>query len=135
MPVFIHADYLDAIGTADQVEIGEAARAARELAYAEFMTTEGMISEFLRRWSDRGPLMRDRAIEIARAMYLRPGTVISVDFAQFTIALDAYRGEFRDSALTLEDVIAVQLLRESDSTDILSANFEFQRYGLRPLMA
>ena len=135
MPVFIHADYLDAIGAADSVAVGRAVETADALAYAEFITTEGMISEFLRRWSDRGPLMRDRAIEVARALYLRPGTVTSVDFAQFTIALEAYRNEFRESALTLEDVIAVQFLRESNSTDILSANSEFQRYGLRPLMA
>ena len=94
-----------------------------------------MISEFLRRWSDRGPLLRDRAIELSRTLYLRRGTVQTVDFARFVTALDAYRSEFRDSALTLEDVIAVQLLRESDSTDILSSNTEFQRYGLRPLMA
>ena len=135
MPVFIHADYLDAIVAADSVAIGRAVEIADGLAYAEFITTEGMISEFLRRWSDRGPLLRDRAIELSRTLYLRRGTVQTVDFARFVTALDAYRSEFRDSALTLEDVIAVQLLRESDSTDILSSNTEFQRYGLRPLMA
>ena len=135
MPVFIHADYLDAIGAADSVAVGSAVETADGLAYAEFITTEGMISEFLRRWSDRGPLLPDRAIELARTLYLRRGTVQTVDFARFITALDAYRNEFRESTLTLEDVIAVLFLRESNSTDILSANTEFQRYGLRPLMA
>ena len=72
---------------------------------------------------------------MARTFYLRRGTVQAVDFARFVTALDAYRNEFRESALTLEDVIAVLLMRESDSTDILSANPEFELYGLRPLMA
>ena len=134
MPAFIHADFLDAISDADPVTIARVEAIADDLAHAQFVTTEGMISEFLRRRAHRGPLLRDRAVETARAFYLRRGTVQRVDFARFVTALDAYRNEFRDSTLTLEDVIAVLLMRESDSTDILSANLEFQRYGLRPLL-
>ena len=135
MAVFIHADYLDALTSPDSIVADRVTRLGEDLAYAQVVTTEGMISEFLRRWADRGPFLRDRAVEMARTFYLRRGTVQAVDFARFVTALDAYRNEFRESALTLEDVIAVLLMRESDSTDILSANPEFQRYGLRPLMA
>ena len=38
MPVFIHADYLDAIGAGDSVAVGRAAETADSLAYAEFIT-------------------------------------------------------------------------------------------------
>ena len=135
MPVFIHADFLDAISAADPIMAGRVTRLAEDLTYAQFVTTEGMISEYLRRWAERGPFLRNRAVETSRTLYLRRGTVQAIDFSRFVTALDTYRNEFRDSTLTLEDVIAVLLLRESDSTDILSANTEFRRYGLRPLMA
>lgn len=102
--------------------------------YEALITTEGMISQFLHQTANEGSGERANAVEVARALFLRPGTVHRTDFAQFTAALDAYRNEFRDSILTLEDVIAVLLLRETDSTDILSANPEFHRFGLRPLM-
>ncbi len=94
-----------------------------------------MVSQFLHWTAGEGPEERSNAVNVARALFLRPGIIHRADSAQFTSALDAYRNEFRESTLTLEDVIAVQFLRESNSTDILSANSEFQRYGLRPLMA
>ena len=135
MPVLIHSDFLLATSVHDH-PLRDSARAAMEaVEYEPLMTTEGMISQFLHWIAEAGPEERSNAVRVARALYLRPGTVQRTDFAQFTTALDAYRNEFRDSTLTLEDVIAVQLLRETNSIDILSANAEFRRYGLRPLMA
>ena len=135
MPVFIHSDFLIASSRREHPLKASAETAIRGLEYERLFTTEGMISQFLDRTAQEGRVERRHAVEVARGLYLRPGTIQRVDFAQFATALDAYRNEFRDSTLTLEDVIAVLLLRESDSTDILSANTEFQRYGLRPLMA
>ena len=135
MPVLIHADFLVASSIRDHPLNDRAQAAMAEVQYEPLITTEGMISQFLHWTAALGPEERGNAVNVARALYLRPGIVHRTDFAQFTAALDAYRNEFRDSTLTLEDVIAVLLLRESDSTDILSANIEFQRYGLRPLMA
>ncbi len=134
MPVLIHADFLLVTSLRDH-PLRDSARAAMEaMHYEALITTEGMISQFLHQTANEGSGERANAVEVARALFLRPGTVHRTDFAQFTAALDAYRNEFRDSILTLEDVIAVLLLRETDSTDILSANPEFHRFGLRPLM-
>lgn len=134
MPVFIHSDFLVANTRRDHPLKERADDAIEEVRYERLITTEGMVSQYPDRTARAGGDLRRRSVEVARGLYLRPGTVRRIDFAQFTTALDAYRNEFRDSALTLQDVIAVQLLRGTDSTDILSANSEFQRYGLRPLL-
>jgi len=135
MPVFIHSDFLIANTRRDHPLKERADDAIEEVRYERLITTEGMVSQYLDRTARTGGDLRRRAVEVARGLYLRPGTVHRIDFAQFTTALDAYRSEFRDSALSLEDVIAVLLMRGTDSTDILSANTEFPRYGLRPLMS
>lgn len=135
MSVLIHADFLLANSVRDHHLHHSALVAIEQVEYEPLVTTEGMISQFLHWTAATGPEERSNAVRVARALYLRPGTVRRTDFAQFTIALDAYRNEFLESTLTLEDVIAVQLMRETDSTDILSANPEFQRFGLRPLIA
>ena len=135
MPVLIHSDFLVATSTNNHPMQNIARSAMEEKQYERLFTTEGMISQFLHQVAGQGPQERSKAVNTAQTLFLRSSLVQRTDFAQFTTALDAYRNEFRDSTLTLEDVIAVLLLRESDSTDILSANTEFQRYGLRPLMA
>ena len=135
MPVFIHSDFLIATSRREHPLKANAETAIGGLQYERLFTTEGVISQFLDRTARESHVERRHAVEVVRGLYLRPGTIQRVDFARFTTALDAYRGEFGDSTLTLEDVIAVLLMRESDSTDILSANPEFQRYGLRPLLA
>ena len=135
MPVLIHSDFLVAISIDNHPTQFIARTAMEERQYERLFTTEGMISQFLCQVAGEGPQERSKAVNTAQALYLRSGLVRRTEFAQFTNALDAFRGEFLDSMLTLEDVIAVLLLRESDSTDILSANPEFQRYGLRPLLA
>lgn len=135
MPVLIHSDFLLATTSHDRL-VRERARSAMEsVDYEQLLTTEGMISQVLHFTAASGAEERGNAIRVVRPLLLQPGVVRRTDFAQFTTALDAYRNEFRDSTLTLEDVIAVLLMRESDSTDILSANTEFRRYGLRPLMS
>lgn len=135
MSVFIHSDFLSAVSRREHPFKQNAETAIRGVEYERLFTTEGMISQFLAWTAQSGHLERRHAVEVVRGLYLRPGTIRRIDFAQFTSALDAYRDEFLDSMLTLEDVVAVLLLRDSDSTDILSANPEFQRYGLRPLLA
>ncbi|MDE2746953.1 MAG: hypothetical protein OXI41_13345 [Chloroflexota bacterium] len=135
MSVLIHSDFLVAISIDNHPAQFIARSAMEERQYERLFTTQGMISQFLCQVAGEGPQERGKAVNTAQALYLRSGLVQRTEFAQFTNALDAYRNEFRDSTLTLEDVIAVLLMRESDSTDILSANTEFRRYGLRPLMA
>ena len=49
-------------------------------------------------------------------------------------ALDLYSGEFANSSLSLQDCVAIAISREYGITSILTADQEFARAGLNPLL-
>jgi hypothetical protein len=82
MPVLIHADFLLVSSLRDH-PLRDSARAAMEaVQYEPLITTEGMISQFLHQTANEGSKERANAVEVARALYLRPGTVQRVVLAQ-----------------------------------------------------
>ena len=50
------------------------------------------------------------------------------------IGIALYDGEFLYSSLSLQDCISIHVMRERGITDILTADREFIRAGLTPLM-
>ena len=49
-------------------------------------------------------------------------------------ALDAYGNEFANSSLSLQDCVAILIMREYGITSILTADQEFTRAGFTPLL-
>ena len=49
-------------------------------------------------------------------------------------ALDLYDGEFRYTTLSLQDCVAIQIMRAFGISEILSIDQEFALAGLTPLM-
>lgn len=133
MPVFIHADFLVAVGTASPYTTGRLRGVADKLTYAELVTAEGIISEHLRREAEDGPALRVWVVEMSRALHLRRSKVLSLEFARFVTALDVNRYEFHGSTLT-------RLRRDRRPTGakgcfshFLCSSLEFQRKSPNPL--
>ena len=49
-------------------------------------------------------------------------------------SLDLYAGEFAHSTFSLQDCIAIQIMREYEIEAILTADQEFSRAGFTPLL-
>ena len=79
--------------------------------------------------------MRAEAAALARDMYdSRLVEVVPHTAELINIGLNLYDGEFRYSNLSLQDCISIQIMRQREITDILTADREFIRAGFTPLM-
>ena len=50
------------------------------------------------------------------------------------LGLNLYDGEFRYTSLSLQDCIGIQIMRDLDITDVLTADQEFALAGMTPLL-
>lgn len=61
--------------------------------------------------------------------------VVEQTTALMAAGIDAYRNEFRYTRFSLQDCIAILVMRERGITEALTADREFLRAGVTPLMA
>ena len=134
-PVFIDSIYLIAL-TLERDQWHDAAQHASELLGARrTITTDGVISEFLAGTARARPSVRNQAARIATDLS-EAGNVEVVEQTRelMDAGIDAYRGEFRHTRLSLQDCIAILVMRERGITEALTADQEFLRAGITPLM-
>ncbi len=61
-------------------------------------------------------------------------TVVVHDRSLMESALDLYGGEYAHSGFSLQDCVAIVIMREYGITSILTADQEFARAGFTPLL-
>lgn len=100
------------------------------------VTTEGVLSEFLAGVARYGPEIRTLAAYTIDQLRQDPNIEV-VEQATILVSagLEAYRGEFLHTRLSLEDCIAILVMRERGIPEALTADREFLRAGITPLMA
>lgn len=134
-PVFVDSVFLIAlIVPGDQWR--EAALAAAPVAGGRHLyTSDGIFQELLAHVARDRDDVRARATALVRRMQLDLAvTVVEHTREMVDAALDLYDGEFRYSRLSLQDCIAIQIMRRVGITEILSADQEFTLAGFTPLL-
>ena len=99
------------------------------------VTSEGVILETLAHFS-RSPGFARVAIGqwVASMRADERYTIVPHDRRLSEAALDLYTGEFANSTFSLQDCVAIQIMREYGIISILTADQEFARAGFTPLL-
>ncbi len=99
------------------------------------VTSDGAILETLAHFSRTPTAVRVRVARSLQAIRANPNyTVVPHDVALMEAALDLYAGEFASSTFSLQDCVAIVIMREYGITSILTADQEFTRAGFTPLL-
>ena len=116
-------------------------RAVSEQAAADLdpqqplVTSDGVILETLAHFSRAITATRVEVARSLQAVRADPNyTVVPHDVALMDTALDLYAGEFADSRFSLQDCVAIVIMREYGIASILTADQEFARAGFTPLL-
>ena len=135
-PVFLDATYL--IAQADESDQWYAAseRLRPMVMQHRLVTTDGVLSEFMAHVARSGPVLRSSAARTAEQLKASQSVeVVEQTTALMTAGITAYRDEFRYTRFSLQDCIAILVMRERGITEALTADREFLRAGITPLMA
>ena len=133
--VFLDTAYI--IGLAVESDEWHAAAVRAESVYVSNpkFTTEGVFQEFLAHMSRQpGPTRADAVRRVRRLQSDARVRVLAHGTGLLDAALDLYEGEFRYSRLSLQDCVAIQVMRDFGMTDILTADQEFARAGVNPVL-
>ncbi len=135
-PIFVDSVYYIAINRVEDQRRIPALRAAADIRPSQqYLTTYGIFAETLARYSRSKPQIRTRIAVRLQALATEDRyTVIAESPQLMTVALDLYAGEFADSSFSLQDCVAIQVMREYGITSILTADQEFARAGFTPLL-
>ena len=111
-------------------------RAAADLdPQQSLVTSDGAILETLAHFSRTPAAVRVRVARSLQAIRVNPNyTVVPHDVALMDTALDLYAGEFARSSFSLQDCVAIVIMREYGISSILTADGEFARAGFTPLL-
>ena len=111
-------------------------RAQPLLVQRHLVTTDGVLGEFMAHVARSGSAMRLSAARTSERLRASPDVeVIEQTTALMTAGITAYRDEFRYTRFSLQDCIAILVMRERGITEALTADREFLRAGITPLMA
>ena len=135
-PIFVDSVYLIARRARQDDWRAVAAKAAAELDPQQpLVTSDGVILETLAHFPRASTALRIRVVRSLQAMRANPNySVVPHDAVLMEAALDLYAGEFAASTLSLQDCVAIQIMREYGITSILTADQEFARAGFTPLL-
>lgn len=99
-----------------------------------YITTESVLTEVLTFFSEYGPQLRLRAVEIIELILADPNTeVIPISHEIFLQGIDLYK-QRPDKKYSLTDCISMNICRSRGITDILSHDHHFSQEGLSVLM-
>ena len=99
------------------------------------MTSEGVILETLAHFSRKTAAVRIDAGQRIASLRADPRyTILPHDRRLSEAALDLYTNEFASSSFSLQDCVAIVIMREYGITSVLTADQEFTRAGFTPLL-
>jgi predicted nucleic acid-binding protein len=134
MKVFVDTAYLIAILNPDDELADAAAIAHEQLAGAQLVTTEEVLTEFLNAMADAGVWVRVRAYEMALKIVSSPKLeVIAQSHDSFLKGLDLY-GRRRDKGYSLTDCISMNTMRGLEIRQVLTGDRHFRQEGFMTLL-
>ena len=134
-PVFVDSVHLIALFVERDQWRSASLAAARDIQDRHRYASDGIVQEFLAHVSRYGAGARVEAARLVRDLRRdRTATVIRHSDRLIEHGLGLYDGEFRFTSLSLQDCIAIQIMRDRDITDILTADQEFALAGMTPLL-
>ena len=99
------------------------------------VTSEGVILETLAYFARDPGSQRVRLGRWIASLRADPRyTIVPHDRRLSEAAIDLYTGEFANSTFSLQDCVAIVIMREYGITSILTADQEFARAGFTPLL-
>lgn len=134
-PVFVDSVHFIALFV-DSDEWRTASLAAeRDVQGRHRYTSDGVIQEVLAHVSRHGTGARVEAARYVRNLRNdRTATVMRHSDRLVELGLSLYDGEFRHSSLSLQDCIAIQIMRDLDISEVLTADREFALAGMTPTL-
>lgn len=134
-PVFVDSGFLIALMVRGDQWREAALAAAPVVAGRHLYTSDGVFQELLAHVARDREDVRARAAAMVRRMHADLAvTVVEHTREMVDAALRLYDGEFRYSRLSLQDCIAILIMRFTGITEILSADQEFALAGFTPLL-
>lgn len=136
LPYFVDSAYLIALELpTDDWRPAALAAAAQIPAQRPMVTSDGVMLETLAYFSREPRVFRERLVELFRSLRLDPAyTFVPHSQRLMEAALDLYGGEFANSSLSLQDCVSIVIMREYGIMSVLTADQEFTRAGLNPLL-
>ncbi len=134
-PIFVDSVHFIAMSRVKDEWRGPAMRAAAAMSPGQtFVTSYGIFAETLARFSRADSDVR---IRVAQRLLALPReerySVIAEGSELMRAAFDLYAGEFAHSTFSLQDCVAIQIMRKYEIESILTADQEFSRAGFTPL--
>ena len=134
-PVFVDSVHLIGLFLVGDQWHQAAEAAEASLASRRRVTSHGVFQEFLAHVSRFGEGARSLAMASIRSLRQdKSVSVVTHTEELVTAALNLYDGEFLYTRLSLQDCIAIQIMRDFGLTDILTADQEFALAGMTPLL-
>ncbi len=135
-PLFVDSVYLIGLFSPNDNWRGAAIATSRQLDTQQtFYTSDGVLLEMLAHFPRARRSLRQDLVDYIREIRTDPRyRVISHQPALMEAALDLYAGEFSDSSFSLQDCVAIVIMREYGISSILTADQEFARAGFTPLL-
>ena len=134
-PVFVDSVHLIGLFVESDQWRSAALAAALDVEDRHRYTSDGVIQEFLAHVSRHGADVRVEAAGYVRQLRRdRAATVIRHTDRLVELGLGLYDGEFRYTSLSLQDCIAIQIMRDLDISEVLTADREFAVAGMTPIL-
>lgn len=113
----------------------EPALAARaRLGDVKLVTTQDMLGEFLTGLSRGGKTIRDIATQTVRQIAADPSIdVVHSSWQRFELGVQLY-GQRLDKAYSVQDCVAMNVMRERDITEVLTHDRHFEQEGFNILI-
>ena len=133
--VFVDSVHLIGLYVDDDQWQGASHAAALDAADRHQYTSEGVFQEFLAHVSRHGADARAEAARRVRSIRNDPAvTVVRHSDRLVRLATDLFDGEFRYTSLSMQDCVAIQIMRDFGISEILTADREFAIAGMTPLL-
>ena len=133
-PVFADTLYWVAITHRKDQWHQAAVEASQALGECRLVTTDDVLSEVLAAFSNAGPLFRQRAAMLIRALHEKPTvTVHPQSRASFLAGLALYETR-PDKGYSLTDCISMEAMRQEGISEILTHDDHFTQEGYIKLL-
>ncbi len=132
---FVDAGHLIALANPNDQWHDAAVRNAKLVADQDSITTEDVLIEFLNFYSEAGPYMRRKVVDIVRSILTDVRyEIVSRDEVSFHDGLDLYEARL-DKGYSLTDCISMNICRMRGISEVLSNDDHFRQEGFAVLLS